>query len=172
MAEYIAELVGFVIIVAVLIKWALPPVKNMTRDQQQAVRTQLEEAEQARQRLAAAREEYDQMLEEAAREAEKMQEDARAQGEAIVAEMRQQAQEDARRIVEQGRQQIEADRQLAVVRLQSRVGLLSTELADRLVRSSMEDEDRQRRVVDRFIDELDGMAGAADAAQEGRVGQR
>ena len=165
MGEYIAELVGFVFIVAVIVKWGVPPIKKMTNSQQDAIRVQLEEAEQARKRLEAAREEYDQLLEEAAREAEKMQEDARAQGEAIVAEMRQQAQEDARRIVEQGRQQIEADRQLAVVRLQSQVGLLSTELADRLVRSSMADETRQHRVIDRFIDELDGMAGAAEAAQ-------
>jgi F-type H+-transporting ATPase subunit b len=112
------------------------------------------------------------MLEEAAREAEKMQADARTQGEAIVSEMRQQAQEDARRIVEQGRQQIEADRQLAVVRLQSRVGLLSTALAERIVRSSMGDESRQHRVIDRFIDELDGMASVADAVQEDRVDQR
>lgn len=170
MGEYIAELVGFVIIIAVLVKFAVPTVKKMTDTQQDAIRRQLDEAEEARKRLAAAREEYDQMLEEAAREAEKMQEDARAQGEAIVAEMRQQAQEDARRIVEQGRQQIEADRQLAVVRLQSRVSLLSTELADRLVRSSLADEARQHRVIDRFIDELDGMADAADAAQG--VGRR
>lgn len=170
MAEYIAELVGFVIIIAVVVKYAVPPIMRMTNGQQEAIRKQLDEAEEARKRLAAAREEYDQMLEEAAREAEKMQEDARAQGEAIVAEMRQQAQEDARRIVEQGRQQIEADRQLAVVRLQTQVSLLSTELADRLVRSSMADGNRQHRVIDRFIDELDGMAGAADAVQE--VGRR
>lgn len=172
MAEYIAEIVGFVIIVAVIVKWAVPPIRKMTSTQQNAIRVQLEEAEQARKRLAAARDEYDQMLEEAAREAEKMQADARAQGEAIVSEMRQQAQEDARRIVEQGRQQIEADRQLAVVRLQSRVGLLSTALAERIVRSSMADESRQRRVIDRFIDELDGMANVAAAVQEDRVDQR
>jgi ATP synthase F0 subunit b len=172
LAEYIAEIVGFVIIVAVVVKWGVPPIRKMTSAQQDAIRVQLEEAEQARKRLAAARDEYDQMLEEAAREAEKMQADARAQGEAIVSEMRQQAQEDARRIVEQGRQQIEADRQLAVVRLQSRVGLLSTALAERIVRSSMSDESRQRRVIDRFIDELDGMANVAAAVQEDRVDQR
>lgn len=166
MGEYIAELIGFIIIVAVIVRWVVPPIKRMTNAQQDAVRAQLEEAERAKERLAGAKAEYDRAIADAEREAEKMKSEAREQGEAIRADMRRQAEEDARRIVEQARQQIDADRQLAVVRLQSQVGRLSADLAGRLVSAKMRDEATQHRVVDRFIDELEGMASSTGARKE------
>lgn len=169
MAEYIAEVIGFIFIVAVIVKWVVPPVKKMTGDQQETIRTQLAEAEQAKQRLAAARAEYEQAVEKAAIQADMMREEARHQGESILEEMREQARGDARRIVEQARQQIEADRAQAVNRLRVRLGRLSAELAGRIVGTSMRDDDRQLRVIDRFIDELDDMAPASTVKEQ--VGQ-
>lgn len=176
MAEYIAEVIGFAFIVAVLVKWVVPPVRKATGDQQEAIRTQLAEAEQAKQRLATARAEYEQAVANAAKEADQMREEARHQGESILEEMRGQAHNEARRIVEQARQQIDADRAQAVNRLRIQLGRLSAELAGRIVTTSMRDDDRQLRVVDRFIDELDELApaqprnGSAQAHKE-QVGQ-
>ena len=166
MGEYIAELVGFIIIIAVLVKWALPPVRKMTNSQQDAIRAQLEEAERAKERLAGAKAEYDRAIADAEREGEKMKAEAREQAEAIRTDMRRQSEDDARRIVEQARQQIDSDRRLAVVRLQSRVGRLSADLAGRLVRTTMRDDATQSRVIDRFIDELDGMSSSAGVERE------
>lgn len=170
MAEYIAEVIGFVFVVAVIVKWVVPPVRKMTGNQQEAIRAQLAEAEQAKQRLAAARAEYEQAVAQAAKEADQMREEARHQGESILQEMRDQAQHEARRIVEQARQQIEADRTQAVNRLRVQLGRLSAELAGRIVNTSMRADDRQLRVIDRFIDELDDMAPASAPAKE-QVGQ-
>lgn len=166
MGGYIAEIVGFIIIIAVVVKWVVPPVRKMANSQQDAIRAQLEEAERAKERLAGAKAEYERAIADAEREGEKMKAEAREQGEAIRVDMRRQSEEDARRIVEQARQQIDADHRLAVVRLQSQVGRLSAELAGRLVRTTMRDDAAQHRVIDRFIDQLDGMASPADARKE------
>jgi F-type H+-transporting ATPase subunit b len=42
-----------------------------------------------------------------------------------------------------------------MVELRSEVGRLAVELASRIVGESLDDEARQRRTVDRFLDELE-----------------
>ena len=61
-----------------------------------------------------------------------------------------------RRITEAARAQIDADRQQALASLRAEVGSLAVELASRVVGESLADEARQRRIVDRFLAELDG----------------
>ena len=80
----------------------------------------------------------------------------------IVAELAGQgAREDAARIVETAQRQIEAERQQAAVSLRAEVGALATELASKIVGESLEDDARQSRVVDRFLDELEATTAAA-----------
>ena len=54
-------------------------------------------------------------------------------------------------IVTSGHTQIEADRNQAQNALRQDVGRLAVDLASRIVGESLEDEARQRRVVDRFL---------------------
>ena len=67
----------------------------------------------------------------------------------------EQAAADASRITETAHKQIEAERQQAVVSLRGDVGRMSTELAGRIVGESLEDEARQRNIVERFLAELE-----------------
>ena len=103
----------------------------------------------------AALEQYQAQLVEARAEASRIREDAKAQGAQIIAEMREQAVADASRISETAHKQIEAERQQAVVSLRGDVGRMSTELASRIVGESLEDEARQRGIVERFLAELE-----------------
>jgi F-type H+-transporting ATPase subunit b len=74
--------------------------------------------------------------------------------------MREQAQAEARRLTEQAHQQIESDKGQAINQLRQQVGTLATDLAGRIVGESLEDDARQRRVVDRFLAELESRADA------------
>jgi F-type H+-transporting ATPase subunit b len=103
----------------------------------------------------AALEKYNAQLAEARTEANEIREDAREQGASIVAEMRAQAQAEAARISESAKRQVEAERQQAVVQLRQEVGTLSTTLASKIVGESLEDEVRQKGIVDRFLAELE-----------------
>ena len=94
-------------------------------------------------------------------EAARLREEAREQGAQIIAEMKEQAQVEARRIVENAQAQIEQERAQALAALRAEVGALSVELAGRVVGESLEDEARQRRIVDRFLEELE----SADASR-------
>jgi F-type H+-transporting ATPase subunit b len=178
MVEYITELVGFAVVLFVLGKWLLPVINKAMTQRQEVIRKQLDEAEEAKRRLATARKEYERALDEARQEGERLQESAKEQAEAIQVEMREQAEAEARRIVEQAHQQIEADHQQALNELQNTVGRLTAGLAERIVGASLQDDARQERVIDRFLDELEQRARrTSDDAEDGasparRTGKR
>ena len=47
MSTFIGQLVGFAIIVFIVVKWVVPPVRTMMKNQQDAVRAALQESKSA-----------------------------------------------------------------------------------------------------------------------------
>ena len=72
-----------------------------------------------------------------------------------VEELRAEAQEQAARIVERGEEQLAAERQRLITEIRADIGRIAVDLAGRIVGESLEDEARQSRIVDRFLDELE-----------------
>ena len=97
-ATFIVELIAFLIILAVLWRYVVPPVQRAMAERQQQIRAQLEESQQAKERLEAATAAYDSALAEARTEAAKIRDSARAEGQHIIDEMRTAAQEEAERV--------------------------------------------------------------------------
>jgi F-type H+-transporting ATPase subunit b len=143
------------VIASVFYRYVLPRFNAVLDERTAKIEGGLAKAEQAQQEAAAALAEYHQQLADARAEAAKTREEARAEGAVIVAEMRSKAQEEAQRIVETANRQIEAERQAAAVSLRAEVGMLATDLASKIVGEALEDQARQSRVVDRFLDELE-----------------
>ena len=56
MAEFISELVAFIVIGYVIYRYVLPRVRTMMRDQQESIGKQVDNAKQAHERLQAAAE--------------------------------------------------------------------------------------------------------------------
>ena len=92
----------------------------------------------------------------------------RAEGQQILEELRAQAQEESARIIARGEEQLAASRQQVVNQLRGEIGALAVDLAGRVVGESLEDQARRSGTVDRFLDQLDGMA--AGASPDGRGG--
>lgn len=160
-ATFIAELVAFALILWVLAKWVVPPINKAMTDRQEKIRTQFDELEQAKADAEAAEEKYESQYTEARHEAARIREEAREQGAQIVAEMRQQAQADAERITAAAHAQIEVERKQAYQQLRADVGGMATSLAGRIIGESLEDDERRRRTVERFLDDLEGSEAAA-----------
>jgi F-type H+-transporting ATPase subunit b len=154
-AETITGLIFFLIVLWVYWKYVVPRFEAMYAERTAAIEGGIEKAQEAQAQATEALHRYEAQLAEARAEAGQIREEARGQGAQIVAEMREQAQAEAARIKAAADQQIAAERQQAVVQLRSDVGRLATDLASRIVGESLEDEARQSRVVDRFLDELE-----------------
>ena len=115
----------------------------------------IERAEKAQLEAQRALVQYNEQLSSAQGEAAKLREDARAQGAAILEELRTKAQDEAARITAAAHASIEAERQQAITSLRNEVGALAVELASKIVGEALDDQARQSRIVDRFIEDLE-----------------
>jgi F-type H+-transporting ATPase subunit b len=153
--EFIIGTILFALVFGVLAKFLLPRAQQILEQRTDLIEGGLARSEEAQSEAKELLDQYRQQLAEARHEASRLREEAREQGAQIIAEMRDQAQAEARRITDAAQAQIEAERQQALISLRTEVGTLATELASRIVGESLSDEARQRRMVDRFLDEIE-----------------
>jgi len=156
---FIVELIIFLVILAVIGKYVVPWVNSQLAARQEAIRLQFQEGEEARARAAAAEAEFRELIAGARADAARQREEARQQGAQILADMRATAQAESERIISAAQQQIEAERARTVAALRAEVGTLAVELAGRVIGESLTDDARQRRVVERFLVEVESRAG-------------
>ncbi|MGH3720410.1 MAG: F0F1 ATP synthase subunit B [Pseudonocardiaceae bacterium] len=168
-ATFFAELVIFLIVLGVIWRYVAPPVKRAMGERQEMVRRQIHESEQAGKRLAEAQARYSEALAQARVEAAKIRESARADAQEIKDEMRQQAEQEVARIRERGAEQLANQREQVVRELRGELGRLAVTLAGRIVGESVADDARRAGTVDRFLDELQGIASPENVAAEGAV---
>ncbi|MBX6383161.1 MAG: F0F1 ATP synthase subunit B [Microbispora sp.] len=153
--ELVVGSFAFLVVFLVVGKILTPRIQKTLAERTEAIEGGIKKAEDAQAEAQRTLEQYRAQLAEARQEAARLREEAREQGAQIKAELREEAQAEARRIIEAAHAQIEADRQQALNQLRGEIGRLATELASRIVGESLEDEVRQRRIVDRFLEELE-----------------
>lgn len=162
-ATFFVELLIFLIVLGVTWRYVVPPVKRAIGERQEMVRRQIQESQQTSKCLAEAQARYSAALAEARVEAAKIREAARADAQEIKDEMRQQAEQEVARIRERGAEQLATQREQVVRELRSELGKLAVTLAGRIVGESVADDARRAGTVDRFLDELQGMASPEGA---------
>lgn len=153
--ELIVGVILFLIILAVMWKVVVPMFEKTYAERTAAIQGGIQKAEAAQAEAAAALQEYKAQLATAREEASRIREEAKTQGAAIIADMRQQATEESSRLLANAKAQIEAERAAAVSSLRTEIGGLATTLAGRIVGESLDDDERARRTVDRFIADLE-----------------
>lgn len=170
-ATFFLELLIFLLVLGVVWRYVVPPVKRAMNERQEMIRRQIEESERARTRLQEAETRYQEALAEARVEAAKIREAARADSQAIKDEMRQQADQEVARIQQRGEEQLATQRERVVRELRAEVGQLAVELAGRIVGESLTDDARRAGTVDRFLGELEQMAANDSGAASVPSGQ-
>jgi ATP synthase F0 subunit b len=158
MSTFIGQLIGFAVIVFLLVRYVVPPVRRLMTNQQETVRKQLEESADAKKRLAEAEKAHEQALEQAKAEAKQVTEEARVDAERLVEQLRAQADAEVERIKVQGAQQVQLLRAQLIRQLRQDLGTESVRRAGELVREHVAEPESQSATVDRFLDELDAMA--------------
>jgi F-type H+-transporting ATPase subunit b len=154
-AELIVGAIAFGLLFFVLRKFVTPMFEKAFAARTEAIQGGIEKAERAQLEAAQALESYTAQLADARGEAAKIREEARTQGAAIIEDLRAQAQEEAARISAAAHSSIEAEREKAISSLRAEVGTLAVDLASKIVGEALEDQVRQSRIVDRFLEDLE-----------------
>jgi ATP synthase F0 subunit b len=158
MSTFIGQLAGFGVILLLVWRYVVPPVRKMMVDRQNTVRQQLNDAAAAADRLAEASQAHDKAREDGRADAKRITEEARADAGRIVEQLRAQADVEVERIKVQGAKQVELLRAQLVRQLRQDFGAESVRRASELVRGYVADSAQQSATVDRFLDDLEAMA--------------
>ncbi len=158
---FFAELVIFAIVLFVLGRFVVPPVRKALTEREEMVRRQARESQQASEQYAAAQTRHRETLTEARAEASRIRDEARAAGRRVGDEQRARAEHEVARIRERGERQLAEQQAVAVGRLREELGPLAGMLADRILgqdgipgQDEASDGDR-RAIVEQFRSELD-----------------
>src|SRR5882724_4277840 len=162
--EYIASLVGFLLIIYFGWRKVAPPVRKLMTQRQDAIGQQVDDAKLAAERLAAAEKQYQDAVAEARTEAAKIRDAARADAQRIVVEMREHAEREVQRIRQRGEEDLVARREQVVRELRVRIGELAVDQAGELVRGHLASQQARSATVDRLLDELAAMASSTGEA--------
>ena len=154
-AELIVGAIAFTLLFLVLRKFVVPMFEKAFTARTEAIQGGIERAEKAQVEAQRALTKYNEQLSKAQSEAQTLREEARVQGAAIIEDLRAKAQEEAARITATAQASIEAERQQAVTSLRNEVGALAVELASKIVGEALDDQARQSRIVDRFLEDLE-----------------
>jgi F-type H+-transporting ATPase subunit b len=157
--ELIWGAVAFLVLFAIMSKVAFPSIQRTLAERSSNIEGKLEQAERERQEAQRLLAEYKQRLDDAHQEARRLVEQARTNADRLETELRAQAEDQAARIIERAQDTINAERERAMQSLRNDVGGLAVDLAARIVGESL-DRDRQLRLVDQFLAELDSGSGA------------
>ena len=154
-AEIIVGAVAFLLLFLLLRKTVFPMFEKAYAARTEAIEGGIAKAEQAQAEAAAALAQYTAQLAEARAEAARIRDEARAEGKQIVDQMTAEARDAAARIAASNEAALAAQRQQVVTSLRAEIGSLATQLAERIVGESLADDERSRRVVDRFLADLE-----------------
>ena len=147
-------LVTFVIVLIVLRKFAFGPIQQLIDTRRQAIVSDLDAAQAAREEAQTSLAEYRQQLAEARKEANKIVEDARRVGDerraAAVAEL----EAEKTRLMQQTREEIQSETRQALNAIKQQVADLTLAATEKVVRAQL-NEAEQRRLIDEALADVD-----------------
>lgn len=147
-------LLAFLIVAVVLIKNGFPAIIKMVGDRKDYIDTSLKNAKEANEKLANIKLESESILKEAREKQAQILREAAATRDAIVKEAKDQAQAEGAKMLEEAKKQIELEKQNAINEIRGQVAQLSVEVAEKVLRKDLGQEDKQMDLIGRLLDEV------------------
>jgi len=144
--------IAFIILFFALAKWGFPMITGMVDKRQDFIDKSLDAAKEANARLADIQTECQNLLTETRAERARILKEAAERSDEIIAQAKTSAQEEADRIIVQAKEKIRLEREEAVRGIRRQVAELSVDIAEQVLRSELENKDKQYDLVDRLID--------------------
>ena len=126
--------VCFGVVFFILAKYAFPVIINAVDKRKKYIDSSLEAARQANEQLQQAKTEVESLLAEARRQQTAILKEAAATRDQIIADARSRAREEARKALDETRQQIAAEKESAINDIRRQVAVLSVEVAEKILR--------------------------------------
>lgn len=143
-----------IVLIVLLRKYAWKPILSALNAREEGILEALESAEKARMEMENLQADNASMLQEARGERDSMLKEARGIKEKMIADAAEEADKKADSIIKKAQEAIESEKQSAMAELKDQVGVLSIEIAEKVIKKELNGKDQQMELVDTMLNDV------------------
>ena len=144
----------FLVVFFILAKFGFPVITSMVEKRTKRIDDALSAARKAEEAIAHLSQEQERIVAETKVEQAKMIQEAAAERDRLIASAQDQARLEAQKIIEEARARINEEKEAALKEARKELALISLSIAEKVVRKELSDDNAQKELVDRYVDEV------------------
>lgn len=146
--------VTFFTVLFILKKFAWGPILTMIKERENTIEAALSSAQKAREDLESIQQKNEALLQEARLEREKILKEAREIRETMLAEAKAKASAEYEKVLSGAKADIRNEKMAAINELKNQVAGLSLEIAEKILRSELSSNEKQKELASRLASEV------------------
>ena len=140
---FVWTILTFLLLLTVLAKFAWKPLLKMLKDREELIRSSLEDAEKAKEKLERLNAEGEAIINQARSEAQSILSEGKTAAAKLKDETLDVAKEQAKKIASEAEKQINIEKEKAIAEIKSEVVNLSISIAEKLINKNISPEDNK-----------------------------
>lgn len=148
-------MISFGIVLLILARYGFPVILKAVEKRKNYIEASLVAAREAQEELGKVVQTGERMLAEARRDQHAILMETTRLKEQLIEEARIVAAAESEKMLESARKKIESEKEEALRAIRGEVSTLSVQLAERILREKLGDEQEQMKMIDRLLDEVD-----------------
>jgi F-type H+-transporting ATPase subunit b len=153
LGQIITHIIGFLIAVIILKKFAWKPLLSMLEERRSKIRSEFDSIEEERKKAEKLHSEYETKLKDIDSLARTKIQEAAREGQKLSNEIRESARKEAKQIVTRTREELQRDLDKAKVQLRDDVVSMTLQVAERIIQEKL-DREKDKQLIAGFVDEM------------------
>ncbi|MBL6658262.1 MAG: F0F1 ATP synthase subunit B [Flavobacteriales bacterium] len=150
---FVWQTVLFLALLFLLRKYAWKPILSAVEEREEGIKSALDAADNAKKEMETLNADNERILREAKAERDSILKEAREIKDGIIAEAKTQATEEADKVLASAREQINNEKMAAITELKNQVASLSVDIAEKILKSELKDDNKQKEMVNSALEE-------------------
>lgn len=147
--------IAFIVLFVVLAKWGWPVILKNIDERADTIDKGVEYAREAKAQLDSARADARKYIDEARKQQAEMLRDAAKMKSQIIEEAKKEASDEAKKVMDAAKVSIEQSRKEAELQFRNEVSKFSLDIAEKMVRGQLRNEQAQSELVNKLLDEIE-----------------
>jgi len=144
----------FVILIFLLKKFAWSPILKAVNDREQGIKDALDSAEAAKKEMQSLQADNEKIMKEARAERDSLLKEAKDLKNSMISQAKDEAKSEAQKIIESANEAILNEKNAAVSDIKKQVASLSIEIAEKLLKEKLSDDNKQMKIVEDLIKDV------------------
>jgi F-type H+-transporting ATPase subunit b len=143
----------FIGLIFLLKKFAWKPILDAVDERENSIKSALFSAKEARKEMKNLQEDNVRILKKARSERDNLLKEARQTKLDLIESAREEAKSEAQKIIIQAKNAIENEKRIAIKELKNHVASISIEIAEKVIKSELDDKTKQQKLVDKLLND-------------------